>query len=147
MVNQKIGTCVLLLDQDQQKVVLGKRKNSYMAGSYGLPGGRVELGEALVDTAKREVREETGIEILSLEFVTTIRDFQGTHDFVHFVFASSDWVGQPKTLEPEKCEGWEWFSLSNLPEQILAGHKLAIQAYQSQQKLVDSCELAETDLG
>ncbi len=36
---------------------------------YGVPGGHIELGESAVEAAKREAREETGLEIRDLEFL------------------------------------------------------------------------------
>ena len=38
-------------------------------GKYTIPGGHVELGETLVDALKREVTEETGLEVINHEFL------------------------------------------------------------------------------
>lgn len=45
------------------EVLLVQRGRPPRAGSWGLPGGLLDLGEALADGARREVREECGIEI------------------------------------------------------------------------------------
>lgn len=57
---QSIGVCAILFNTAGE-VLAGKRKNSYKAGLYGLPGGRVEVNEPLVAAIKREVWEETGL--------------------------------------------------------------------------------------
>ena len=44
-------------------VLLVKRAYPPRAGEWSLPGGRLELGESLADGVRREVREETGIEV------------------------------------------------------------------------------------
>ena len=38
-------------------------------GAYVVPGGHVELGERLEETATREAKEETGLDIYDLEFI------------------------------------------------------------------------------
>ena len=38
-------------------------------GQYVIPGGHIELGETMVDALKREVKEETNLEIFDIEFV------------------------------------------------------------------------------
>lgn len=43
-------------------VLMVQRAKPPLAGSWSLPGGRVELGETTYEAALRELREETGIE-------------------------------------------------------------------------------------
>lgn len=45
------------------EVLLVRRAYPPRAGEWSLPGGRLELGESLVEGVRREVREETGIEV------------------------------------------------------------------------------------
>ena len=44
-------------------VLLVRRAKAPLAGRWSLPGGRQRLGERVRDTARREVREETGLEV------------------------------------------------------------------------------------
>ncbi len=55
----KTGVGVLVLNT-RGEVLLERRSD---CGLWGLPGGRVEPGESVADTARREVREEAGIEV------------------------------------------------------------------------------------
>ncbi|MCL4861784.1 MAG: NUDIX hydrolase [Caldilineaceae bacterium] len=45
------------------EVLLVKRGRPPRQGQWGLPGGLIDLGERLVDAARREVREECGVEV------------------------------------------------------------------------------------
>ncbi len=38
-------------------------------GKYGVPGGHIELGESAIEAARREAKEETGLEIRDVEFL------------------------------------------------------------------------------
>lgn len=106
--------------------MLGERLNNYRSGTYGLPGGRLELDEALETAAKRELIEETGVDAKHLSYLGVIRELQDGYNFIHFVYSCDSFVGEPKTMEPEKCAGWNWYHLNGLPEKILPGHWWAI---------------------
>ena len=50
-------------------------------GKYVVPGGHVELGERLEETAVREAKEETGLDIYNLKFI----------NFQEFIYDPSFW--------------------------------------------------------
>lgn len=53
----------VILGRERNTVVLIRRLNPPFKDHYALPGGFVEVGERVVDALKREVREETGLEV------------------------------------------------------------------------------------
>jgi len=116
----RIGVAVII--RRGGLVLLGKRRSAtHGDGVWQFPGGHLEWGESVHDCARRETREETGLEL------TTIRDGPWTNDRFpanagkparHYVtlFVVADAPnGEPVTLEPDKCEGWTWFRWDQLP--------------------------------
>lgn len=57
-----VGAAAAVFD-DTGRVLLVQRGRPPRAGSWGLPGGMLEVGERLAAAAAREVREECGVEI------------------------------------------------------------------------------------
>lgn len=114
----RIGVGVLVIDKG--RVLLGKRKGSHGAGTWSAPGGHLEFGESIEDCARREVREETGLEITDIRFgpfTNNIFTAEQKHYVTIFVLASPA-AGELKNIEPDKCEGWEWFESTQLPEPL-----------------------------
>lgn len=113
-----IGVGVIVLHNG--KVLLGRRKNAHGNHTWSFPGGHLEFNEEIIDCARREVLEETGIEILNPrigQFTNDIFKKEKKHYITIFVICSSN-NGNPKIMEPEKCEGWNWFNWNNLPEPL-----------------------------
>ena len=59
-----IGVGAILLQRD--RILMAQRGKEPLKGSWSLPGGALETGESLADGVRREVREETGLEIRPL---------------------------------------------------------------------------------
>lgn len=138
---QPIGALVIVLDKTGKKVLIGKRKNSYGKGLYGMPGGRLELKELLTDTVKRELFEETGFQAKELEYIGVVRELQGEYNFIHFGFYCTTYQGKLKNKEPHKTEKWEWIDLDKIPENILPAHKTMLEVFLN--KKVSFIEIVE----
>src|SRR5437868_12520283 len=94
---------VVLTDEAKPRVLLIRRKAEPFAGRWALPGGYVDENEPLDAAARRELREETGIEAATLEQVMACgdpgRDPRGwTVTVVHQTVVKADAV-QPKAAD------------------------------------------------
>ena len=68
-------------------VVLIRRGRAPLLGEWSLPGGRLELGETLEQGLRRELREETGLEVEPLQLLAVLDriDRQGEEIRYHYV--------------------------------------------------------------
>jgi len=128
-----VGLGVIIM-KDNGQVLLGKRKGSHGAGTWAFPGGHLEYMEELEDCAKREVKEETGlgegnIELIDENPITVTNDFFKREDkhYVTLFMRAKYLFGEPKRMEPDKCEGWEWFYWDNLPHPLYVSTKNLIK--------------------
>ncbi len=106
--------------KDQEgRVLLVRRKDS---GEWGFPAGAVELGESVLDACRREVREETGLEVLRAQPVAIYSEprFCATdrhgnqRQMLAIVFLVREWRGQlcTRTNETVDCR---FFPMDELP--------------------------------
>lgn len=105
-------------------ILLEKRRD---CGWWGLPGGKVEPGESLVDAAVREVREETGLAVEITQLIGVYSDpcgrivtYPDNGDVVQLV----DVVVGARVLSgslmcSQESEEVRFFSPSQLPEEIV----------------------------
>ena len=81
-----IGVGALILKRD--RILMAQRGKEPLKGSWSLPGGALETGESLADGVRREVREETGLDIRPLGvleiFERIMRDASGAPEY-HYV--------------------------------------------------------------
>lgn len=132
-----VGIGVMILKRG--KALLAKRKNAHGGGEFAFPGGHLEFGETFEHCARRETREETGLEIKNVRFLflANVKKYPDKH-YVH-VGLLADWrLGEPQTLEPEKSEVWGWYDLSSLPKPLFEMAKLSFEGYQRGQFYFDA---------
>lgn len=123
----KIGCEVFLIKNNA--VLLGKRKNCYGDGMWGLPGGHLEYGESIIECAKRELKEELGIEGLELKLISIIDNIDERGHYVHISFLLERFLGEIQCMEPDLCYEWKFFDISNLPQEIFKPHQKIFKNY------------------
>jgi len=103
------------------KVLLGKRRGSHGEGEYAWPGGHLEYMESFEECARREVREETGMEIENIRFLRLVNLKEYAPKHYIDVGLIADWKnGEPKIVEPNKIESWNWYDTNKLPTPLFA---------------------------
>ncbi|WP_373058265.1 NUDIX domain-containing protein [Zunongwangia sp. H14] len=112
-----VDSVVLCNVENLFKVLLVKRKNDPFKGQWALPGGFMEDGEELEAAAKRELKEETGVEIKSMEQIKAFgrpgRDPRGR--MISIAFLSR--IFCEEELKPGDDAGdAQWFELDKLPD-------------------------------
>lgn len=132
----KVGVGVMIFKDD--KVLMSRRKGSHGEGEWSFPGGHLEYMESFADCAKRETREECGIEITNIrfQFLANVIKYAPKH-YVH-VGLIADWqAGDPQVLEPHKAEFWQWVDLDNIPQPLFYMCKLSFDSLKTSQKYFD----------
>ncbi|PJE75953.1 DNA mismatch repair protein MutT [Candidatus Uhrbacteria bacterium CG10_big_fil_rev_8_21_14_0_10_48_11] len=112
-----VGVVVMVFKEG--KVLLHKRKGSHGNNEYGSLGGHLEHGESFEECARRECREEAGIEIQNVRFLflMNVKRYAPKH-YVHINLVA-DWKsGEPKNMEPDKGGEWQWYDLEKLPSPL-----------------------------
>lgn len=122
----KAGVAVFIVNEEKQ-ILLGVRisQPGYGDNKWQLPGGKISHMEDWIDCCKREVLEETSLEIDDVRFITARNDIY-PHVDKHFVtcfFVAKKFKGIPERMEKDKCLKWEWFPWVNLPEPLFLSIK------------------------
>ena len=101
---------VLLTREAVPKLLLIQRKRDPFAGAWALPGGFVEEGETLAAAARRELREETGVEVGDLEQLVAAgdpgRDPRGWTVSVAYLARVNPGEVSPVAADDARAVGW-----------------------------------------
>ncbi|MFR8104012.1 MAG: NUDIX domain-containing protein [Clostridia bacterium] len=115
-------TVQLILKKDNQILLLRRYQTGYEDGKYCLPGGHVDAGEEIMQAMLRETKEEVGVilakEDLVLKHILNRKCQKG--EYLDFILQTEKWEGNPSIQEKNKADDLRWFSLTELPENILS---------------------------
>lgn len=130
----KVGIGVMILDDN--KVLLGHRSKDkkdtggiFEIDCWILPGGKQEYFETFFECAKREVKEETNLEIGELKLFGAADDIQPDRHYITLHIIAKKHSGELKVMEPTKEDRWEWFNLDKLPQNLYSPSKKFIEEY------------------
>ncbi len=113
------STRAVILDE-AGRVLLVRRSDN---GAWVLPAGSMELDESVMDCLRREVREETGLEVLAATPIAIYSEprfafttaFGGQHQMLSIVFRVDAWQGTLAATTEETTAAC-FFALDELPE-------------------------------
>ncbi len=121
-----VPTVDVIIEIDNQGIVLIERKNP--PPGWALPGGFVDYDESLEDAARREAREETGLEVTELKQFKAYSDpsrdpRQHTITNVFIARAQGRPTGRDDAIQAKV------FTTDNLPVQLAFDHALILEDY------------------
>lgn len=128
-----VGAVVIVLDKEG-RLLLQQRKQP--AGSWGIPGGLMELGESVEDTAKRELFEETNLRAENLNLINV---YSGSNNYIKApngdefytvttAFFSNDITGEIIVDESESMD-FRYFKPEQMPTHIVKSHALILEEF------------------
>ena len=122
--------CLGILEKDKKILFLLRKHQNLFNNHYGLIGGKVEQQESVTDALIRELYEEINVTVTkeNMFFVhcASCKNEKG-EIFIALLFKIIIWQGELINKEPNKHEKFAWFSLQELPDNIIPRHKQMLQ--------------------
>ena len=128
MSQPRVGCGVVVLRGG--RLLLLKRVNDPEAGSWGLPGGKVDWMEAAAVSAARELLEETGVDAgpMSLLCAADYIDEAAGEHWLCPIYLAPRATGEAHRAEPHKHSDIGWFDPAAPPSPLTVTARAAIEA-------------------
>jgi 8-oxo-dGTP diphosphatase len=115
-----VGVSVIVRNKEGL-FLMGVRRGSHGEGTWSFPGGHLEYSESVEECGIRECLEEIGIslrkgDIIVGPYTNNIFLEENRHYITLYLVAETN--KEPVNLEPQKCDGWHWFSWDDLPKPL-----------------------------
>jgi len=117
--NLQVGVKIFLKNREGKYLLLKRSPEKYpeVSGFWDIPGGRIILGTTLLENLKREVKEETGLEITSLPRLIFAQDIfpkRGGH-IVRLTYLADSSASEVIIDDNEHTE-YRWLTQSEIKE-------------------------------
>ncbi|MGB5824492.1 MAG: 8-oxo-dGTP diphosphatase [Proteocatella sp.] len=114
----ELTNMVMILDKTANRVLVQERVKEPRGIAF--PGGHVEKGESFTESAVREIKEETGLDVKNLKLCGVIHWCNEDSDerYLAFLYKTSDYKG--KLIESSKEGNVFWVDIDNLNKMELS---------------------------
>jgi 8-oxo-dGTP pyrophosphatase MutT (NUDIX family) len=127
-----VGATIIVMN-DKNEILFQLRSDTK---EWGLPGGAMELGESLEETAERELFEKTGLKVKSFKFIDIISGKDLYYKYpngdevynVICVYQAEEISGELAMNDGESLD-LKYFSINELPSQLDERAKIIIEKY------------------
>ncbi len=128
-------SALYLVLEKGDKLLLQRRHNTgYNDGNYGMVSGHLDGGETVKDAMIREAKEEAGITIKSDDMrVVHVMHHNANKEYIDWYIHATQWEGNIKIMEADKCDDLSWFSFESLPENIIPSVAHAIDCIRKEE--------------
>lgn len=101
-------SAVMVIMDGEGRFVSVRQRGGPFKGAWLLPGGGLEPGESAEEAVRREVREETGLEVISLRHIRRyeVRLSAGAGYHGHVDLFSGEVRGVPRSTDPGEPTEW-----------------------------------------
>lgn len=106
-------TTLAFVTHGDDVLLLRRPAGKRFAGRWNGPGGHVEPGEDALGAARRELREESGLDVPGLRLAAVLHESGGSHAAVVFVFVGES---AERTLHPPRGFELAWHPQGRLAE-------------------------------
>jgi 8-oxo-dGTP pyrophosphatase MutT (NUDIX family) len=123
-----IPTSHLILIRDGKILLLRRFNTGYEDGNYSVVAGHLDGNETFMQAMVREAKEEAGITIKKddLEIIHAMHRKEPGEERIDFFLRAGKWAGEPKIMEPHRCDELKWFDMEGLPENVIPYVRQAI---------------------
>ena len=119
MITLQVGVKVFLKNPERKFLLVKRNTEKYknVSGVWDIVGGRIEPGQTLLENLRREVKEETGLEIISEPKLLSAQDIIPNEE-KHIVRLSyvAETKGQP-VLDITENVDFQWLSVEEMKSQ------------------------------
>lgn len=128
-----VGAVTIIVDE-KGRLLLQQRM--FPHGAWGITGGLMELGESTEDVARREILEETGLQVDELKLINVysgpehyIKAENGDEFYVVTVAYFTEGFRGELIIDKTESLNFEFFYPDELPETIVKSHRVILNEF------------------
>ena len=114
----RVGVKILLKNKEGKYLVLKRSEEKYpeVGGKWDIPGGKIEPGSSLMENLRREVVEETGLQIVGEPKLLAAQDIIKADKCKHVVRLTYSGEAEGEVKLSDEHDAFEWLPLEEIKE-------------------------------